>query len=202
MNKEIVSKVNKSILYAVRIVLIITAIIMLVQQQYYNVKILGITFVITFYAWIIKKILKIEINDILQSCITIFIFSAQYLGTVMDWYGVFFWWDTALHTLSGGLFFVIGVFLLEQMNQEIFKAKKNIFLVILFGVCFSLSIGVIWEIIEFSIDSLLGANMQRTVGEVGKNAIMDTMIDLIVATLGSLIVAIGYGIYKKIKTKE
>ena len=44
-------------------------------------------------------------------------------------------------------------------------------------------IGVIWEIFEFSLDYVIGLNMQ-------KSGLVDTMGDLIVNSIGSLFVAI------------
>jgi hypothetical protein len=49
-----------------------------------------------------------------------------------------------------------------------------------------LSIGALWEIFEFLMDSLFGLNMQ-------KSGLIDTMWDLIVDALGALVISIlGY----------
>ena len=70
-------------------------------------------------------------------------------------------------------------------------------------VCFTVTMGVIWELIEFSCDEFLGTNMQQYLvgrgtldqGEalVGHEALRDTMKDLGLDLIGSLIPAIiGY----------
>lgn len=57
-------------------------------------------------------------------------------------------------------------------------------------MCFSLSTGVIWEIFEFFVDSLLVQNMQVAKGLIGQEAVMDTMIDLISVTVGTIFISI------------
>ena len=192
---------NRILKWLVRLILLITLGIFAWKQQWYEVKILAITFIITFYEWGIEKAFKIQLPIWIQIAITSFIFAAQYLGTVMGWYDAFYYWDIILHTISGGLFFAIGIFLFRTIQE---KSKQDttsaVSLLLLFGICFSLSIGVIWEIIEFSADTFVGSNMQRAIGEVGRQALMDTMTDLIVATIGTVVTAIGYGIWSKRKT--
>ena len=70
--------------------------------------------------------------------------------------------------------------------------------VVVLPFCFALALGVVWEIYEFTADALLHTNMQKFALEsgeplVGRNALMDTMKDLIVDTLGALVMSIiGY----------
>jgi hypothetical protein len=58
-----------------------------------------------------------------------------------------------------------------------------------FGVTFAVTLGVVWEIFEFAVDSFWPAvNMQST-----ETGVRDTMMDLIVDTVGAVIVALmGY----------
>lgn len=62
----------------------------------------------------------------------------------------------------------------------------------------SLAAGVVWEIYEFLADSLIGTNMQKFIIAdgtvlVGHAALKDTMKDLIVDAISSLIITIiGY----------
>ena len=65
----------------------------------------------------------------------------------------------------------------------------------LFAFCFSVSLGSIWEIYEFSADGLFGMNMQKFMladGTVlaGHAALADTMKDIIVDVLGSLLASV------------
>ena len=68
----------------------------------------------------------------------------------------------------------------------------------LFAFCFAITLGVFWEIYEFTFDALLGLNMQKFALEsgellVGRNALTDTMKDLIVDSIGAFVMSvIGY----------
>ena len=158
----------------------------LIKGEYKNLGILTITMLLTFYDKLTEKILKIKLEEKLKIAIILFIFGAQCLGTVLDFYGKFLWWDTMLHTISGVIFFFIGETVIRQLNkQEELKSK----IIILFAVCFAMATGVIWEIFEFLVDGILGQNMQVVKGMIGREAIMDTMMDLISVTIGTVLTA-------------
>ena len=64
------------------------------------------------------------------------------------------------------------------------------------AVCFSICVGVFWEIYEFSCDSLLGLNMQKCFLEdgtalMGQAGLFDTMKDLLLDTFGALVAAVS-----------
>lgn len=119
-----------------------------------------------------------------------FVFCAIFLGTALGFYARFFWWDTALHTTSGCLLGIVGfiaVFLINGTDHR--PEGMRVSLVAVFGFMFAVTLGVFWEIYEFVADNLIpGLNMQ--VVETGPN---DTMIDMIVNTIGAAVVAaLGY----------
>ena len=62
--------------------------------------------------------------------------------------------------------------------------------VAIFSLCFAVSIGVIWEIIEFTIDTVFKLNMQ-------KSGLVDTMWDLIIDFLAALAVSFSGYMYLK-----
>jgi hypothetical protein len=67
-------------------------------------------------------------------------------------------------------------------------------------------IGTLWEIYEFSFDSILGLNMQKARLEdgtplVGGAALGDTMKDLIIDALAALAVAV-IGFFTNLKRKN
>ena len=70
--------------------------------------------------------------------------------------------------------------------------------VAIFAFAFAVSLGVIWEIYEFTFDGILGLNMQKFALEngtqlVGRAALTDTMEDLIVDCIGAFTMStIGY----------
>lgn len=188
--EKVTKNLNKIITNIVRILIVLIAIFLILQKEFKNLGILAITMLLTFYDKIVEKVLKIKLEDKLKISLIIFIFAAQCLGTVLGFYGKFLWWDTMLHTISGVIFFFVGEAIIKQMSNEKGKGELNNKIIIAFAVCFSLSTGVIWEIFEFFVDSLLGQNMQVTKGLIGQEAVMDTMIDLISVTVGTIFISI------------
>lgn len=120
-----------------------------------------------------------------------FIFLSVYLGSVRGYYSKFWWWDVALHTSSGFILGIAGfvtLFLLNRTNRIPPGMRPGF--VCFFGVTFAVSLGVAWEIFEYACDRLgplIGwqSNMQSV-----ESGVRDTMQDLIVDTLGAVVVAL------------
>jgi len=109
----------------------------------------------------------------------------MFLGELANFYELFWWWDVVLHFSSAIAFGCIGFIILFYLNRTN-KISSKPFWIALFSFSFAVSIGVIWEIFEFSMDQIFGMHMQ-------KSGIVDTMWDLIVDAIGALIsVAAGY----------
>ena len=111
--------------------------------------------------WINQK-LKIEIPSLLEITIFLFIFAAEILGEIQNFYGIFKYWDTILHTLNGFLCAAIGFSLIDILNNsEKFHIKLSPVFVALVAFCFSMTIGVLWEFFEFGADYLFKYDMQK-----------------------------------------
>lgn len=123
-----------------------------------------------------------------------FVFLSLYLGSARDFYYHFWWWDLVLHAGSGFLLGIIGFLVLFLMNQtdRLPRGIRPAFLCF-FGVTFAVFLGVLWEIVEFAVDSAFPwVNMQSQETGVG-----DTMLDLIVDLLGAIVVGLmGWAYFK------
>lgn len=183
-------RANKVIVNVVRMVIILLIILMLFKRNYEYVGILILTMALTFYEIVLKKIFRIELSDKLKISLTLFIFGAQVLGTVLEFYHKFLWWDTMLHFVSGIIFYFVGETIIKVLNTKTTNVNISIAVIIVFAMCFSLATGVVWEIFEFTVDTCLGQNMQITEGLYGREAIMDTMVDLISLTLGTILIGV------------
>lgn len=132
-----------------------------------------------------------------------FVFASLFLGEMRDYYTRFWWWDIALHSFSGLLLGIVGFLLVYVLNQveEIGMHIKPGF-VAFFAFLFAVGTGALWEIFEFSMDSFFGTNMQKAMlGD--PSGLTDTMWDLIVDTLGALIISVlGYGYIRKGRKKS
>lgn len=148
---------------------------------------------------IITKKSKIMIPNGMYIVYVVFLYAAIFLGEVRDFYYRVPNWDTVLHTFSGACIGALGFSVVSLLNKhDNTHVSLSPFFVALFSFCFAVTMGVLWEIYEFSFDGLLGLNMQKFALEngtnlVGRLALMDTMKDLIVDALGAFVVSImGY----------
>lgn len=148
---------------------------------------------------IVEKKIKIEIPSTMLLLYTLFLYCAIYLGEVKNFYYAIPYWDTILHTFSGAMLGALGFSFVSLLNrQQQIPVQLTPVFVSLFAFCFAITLGVFWEIYEFTFDALLGLNMQKFALEsgellVGRNALTDTMKDLIVDSIGAFVMSvIGY----------
>lgn len=157
------------------------------------------TFILTYFPSILSKKFGVYLPKRLQLIITLFIFAAQILGEIGDFYEKISWWDTMLHTISGIVLGLVGFLFVYLLNE---KGNINVNLspkfVIIFAFCFALTMGVFWEFFEFGADRLFGYNMQKF-RMPGQDGLVDTMNDLIVDAIGAIVACIGGYIYIKRK---
>lgn len=147
---------------------------------------------------ILTKKFKVEIPDKMYYLYLIFLYAAIFLGEIQDFYYTVPYWDTILHGFSGIMTGFIGFSLIDILNNENKKVKLSPFFIAFFSFCFAVQVGVIWELYEFMSDGIFGTNMQKFnlkngTALVGRNAIEDTMEDLILDGVGAFIAStIGY----------
>lgn len=152
-----------------------------------------------FLPGLLTKRLRVEIPSGMMILYVIFLYCAIYLGEVRSFYYNFNNWDTILHCFSGAMLGALGFsFVALLNNSERVPINLSPIFVAVFALCFAVTLGVVWEIYEYSFDGLLGLNMQKFALEdgtqlVGHAALGDTMKDLIVDALGALVTSIiGY----------
>ena len=106
--------------------------------------------------------LNVTIPPGLETVILIFIFSAEILGEINAFYVKIPIWDTILHTTNGFLMAAIGFALIDLFNRsDRFSIKMSPYFVAFFAFCFSMTVGVMWEFFEFSMDWFFGMDMQK-----------------------------------------
>jgi hypothetical protein len=110
----------------------------------------------------LERKLKIDLPDTLEIIIFIFIFAAEILGELGCYFIHYPSWDTMLHTTSGFLCAAIGFSLVNLLNKDnrISLSLSPLYMAIA-AFCFSMTIGVLWEFIEFSADRLFLLDMQK-----------------------------------------
>ncbi len=176
-----------------RLLLLGAVIASIVTANWLNLFISTLTLALTYLPYVLEEVNHIYMPPFLQLLMLIFIFASLYLGELQQYYLKFWWWDVMLHTLSGVVLGVVGFILVYTLNQD---TKVNVVLsplfISIFSVTFAVTVGVLWEIFEFSMDSIFALNMQ-------KSGLVDTMWDLIVDFLGALTTSIMGYIYSRKK---
>lgn len=145
---------------------------------------------------ILRRRIGLNIPSVMIIMYALFLYCAIYLGEVRAFYYNVPHWDTILHTFSGAALGALGFSLVSLLNKaESVTFSLSPVFVALFAFCFAVSLGVIWEIYEFTIDCFLHTNSQKyalETGEllIGQAALMDTMKDLIVDAIGAFTVSV------------
>jgi len=131
-------------------------------KHFENVFLCLLTLILFFIPSFVERRIHIDVPDTLEAMILLFIFAAEILGEIQSYYLVFPFWDTMLHTANGFLSAAIGLSLIDILNKhDRFSISLSPFFVALVAFCFSMTIGVLWEIFEFGMDRLLAFDMQK-----------------------------------------
>ncbi|MFN2436577.1 MAG: hypothetical protein ABR513_05760 [Desulfotignum sp.] len=158
---------------------------------------------ITFFPLLLEKKFRVFIPPEFVLVSIAFVFASLFLGEIHGYYTRYWWWDIALHTGSGILLGIVGFLLVHVLNEtEDIGVHLKPGFVALFAFLFAVGMGALWEIFEFGMDSFFGTNMQKKMLD-DPSGLTDTMWDLIVDTLGAMVIAvIGYGYIKTARNES
>jgi len=153
---------------------------------------------------ILQRKMRITIPSGMHIAYAIFLFCAVYLGEVHYFYFRIPHWDTMLHTFSGFALGAVGISIIGLLNKsKSVPLSLSPAFVAIFAFCFAVAAGTVWEIYEYTVDSIANLNMQKYMlesGELlaGRAALADTMKDIIVDSIGALVISVvGYLSMKK-----
>ena len=157
---------HKKLVYTVYFVLRLSVVGMLIaqffNQNYENVVLCVLTLVLFMLPSAFERRLHIDLPDTLEIIILLFIYAAEILGEIRDFYIDFPFWDTMLHTMNGFLCAAIGFALVDILNrEERVSLHLSPFFMAVVAFCFSMTIGVLWEFFEFSMDQFVLFDMQK-----------------------------------------
>lgn len=95
----------------------------------------------------------------LKLCIFVFLFCSEILGEALALYSSVSYWDNILHFLGGTICTYLGYLVISKLITNLNKHISIVFM--LFVFCFSVTIGVFWEFVEYSFDKYLYGDMQK-----------------------------------------
>ena len=144
------------------IIVLLVLIARLLRADYHSVFICILTLMLFNIPFWAEKVLKITLPKELEIIILCFIFAAEILGEIGSFYTYIPWWDTMLHTINGFLMAAIGFALIDLLNNSPkFHITLSPTFVAVVAFCFSMTIGVLWEFFEFSMDTIFHTDMQK-----------------------------------------
>lgn len=155
---------------------------------------------------VIERSFHVNLPTTLEILAYVFVFCAEILGEIGNFYVHFRFWDTMLHTFNGFMFAAFGFCLVDIFNKtKRFRFRLSPLFLALVAFCFSMTIGVLWEFFEFAADALLHTDMQKDVfgtvinsvsipNDLGEKVthIKDIATTTIVTESGEVIVLNGY----------
>lgn len=148
--------------FVLRLLVIVMMVLQLLNRNYENVFLCALTLLLLVIPSFVQVTFKVELPTTLEIIILLFIFAAEILGEISEFYLMFPFWDTVLHTMNGFLAAAIGFSLVDLLNRSertVFNLSPLFTAIVAF--CFSMTIGVLWEFFEFGMDLIGGYDMQK-----------------------------------------
>ena len=178
------------------------------NRNFENVFLCVLTLLLFMMPSLMERKLDIALPNTLEIIILLFIYAAEIMGEIGAYYVNYPYWDTVLHTLNGFLCAAIGFSLLDILNRhsEARFHLSPLYLAIV-AFCFSMTVGVIWEFFECTMDQLFFLDMQKdavvsTIGSVmldptGGNTpvVLKDITDVIIVQADGTQTALGLGGY-------
>ncbi len=156
------SQRDVAVYFVLRFLVILVMIRQIFTANWNNVFLCILTLILFLVPVVIDRKFNIRLPNTLQTIILLFIFSAEILGEINEFYLHFAHWDTILHTLNGFLCAAIGFSMIDILNRkEVFHTKLSPIFVALVAFCFSMTVGVLWEFFEFGMDRVFKYDMQK-----------------------------------------
>lgn len=144
-----------------RALVILALVLQFLNRDYYNVFLCVLTLILFLVPSLIERKLKIDIPNVLEVIILIFIFAAEILGEIKSYYVLYPGWDTALHTITGFLAAAVGFSLVDLLNRTSDKLELSPVYLAFVAFCFSMTVACMWEFFEFFMDQVFLTDMQK-----------------------------------------
>lgn len=183
-----ISKFNKVLLLFVIIIALIYVINPIKKMDIYNILIVISIIPVSLFPFLLEKYGNIKIPNFLITLYMIFILFAYFFGSIVGLYNKILWYDTVAH-FSSGILISFAAYYIYKISSK----NNNKVILVLFIVGVTSLIAISWEIFEFVSDSIFKKDVQHVI-DTGVN---DTMIDMIVALLGSIVFSFIYFLESK-----
>lgn len=156
------NKRSSLVIYLVlRFLVIICMILQILRGDLNNALLCLLSLILLFAPLFIQNKFEITLPNDLEIAIYLFIFSAEILGEIDNFFGIIPYWDIILHTINGFLATAVGFSLVDLLNKNSKNINLSPFYLCLVAFCFSMTIGVLWEFFKYGCDKFLNVDMQK-----------------------------------------
>lgn len=154
-------KKSVTVYLILRLLIIVCMVREIMNGSFQNAMLCVLSLFLLVLPFFVEKKFKVELPSVLEIIILFFIFAAEILGEINNFYGMIPFWDTVLHTLNGFLCASIGFSLIYLLNENSKSFHLSAIFVALVAFCFSMTIGVVWEFFEYGMDTIFKLDMQK-----------------------------------------
>lgn len=194
MNK-IINLINKGITLGLIIFMVSKIIIDISHMSYSKILTVFSIIPILLFPFAVRKIFKYQMSGTLKLIYYLFVIVALVLGSILGWYYKVSWLDLLAHFISGILTALCSLIVIKE--KKLLK-ENNIGFIILYIICFTLTIAVTWEFFEFFSDKFFGGDSQWVL----KTGVDDTMTDMLIAFVGGIIFSIYVFVRMKLDSNK
>lgn len=136
---------------------------------------------------VVERWARVRIPGTLLTMYALILLGAPWAGTTLDLYGLWSPWDTVVHFFSGipiglGWLLVFGV--TARRSRLVLPPWLEALVITALGAFTA----VLWEVSEYTSDQTIGTQAQFNN--------QDTMVDMMVGTLGGLLVAVALYLHR------
>ncbi len=183
MAKKAEMELGHLLAWGIRGILLLGMIGFLVQGKFVLAGILLMSFAGSGLIYYVCKHYFGKTGEYLDVLFALLVLFNNFFGVVLDFYHTVPGWDIATHYTTSA-FLAVSALVLMQRAYAVVLVEAPQILVVIAMVLFSLGLGGLWEIGEFTSDYLRGTNFQQ--------GLVNTMQDLIVDMIAGLVVGIAW----------
>jgi uncharacterized membrane protein YjdF len=179
------TRIKRWIVFVIVTLMTIDLVVIVSEKQWLSAFLILTIALLILLVTVFSDRLAVHLPSEFQVVALLFVFAALFLGEVRSYYDKIWWWDIVLHSSSGLLMGILGFLLVYVLNaSEKIAFSMTPRFIAFFAFLFAVAVGTIWEIFEFSMDVLFGANMQKAMFN-DPSGLTDTMWDMIVNMIGA-----------------
>lgn len=136
---------------------------------------------------IVQRNYRVTLPFELDLLITLSLFLHTFMGEGLNFYQRVWLWDKFLHVYGAAVIAMLA-FLTTYTLHYTKKVRLSIPLIGFFTVTFAMAVGGLWEIGEFSLDSIFGTHAQDGLADTMWDMVNDLVGGFVIAVLGMLYV--------------